>query len=82
MAFNHAAKLKYHKKKDHDNYREMCEFCGKDYSSKSHLEFHVNSAHKGIRRHQCDKCEKGFFRKESLKYHIRTVHEGIKKEMK
>ena len=61
-------KVKVHKLKEH-----VCHICGKKFSMKKNLKFHLE-AHDGIPQYFCEICGKGFLRPSTLHAH-RKVHE-------
>ena len=53
-----------------------CDQCGKEYTTKQQLKFHIQRDHEGI-RHNCDFCEKTFSLGASLSAHKKKVHSDI-----
>ena len=58
--------------------KNNCNYCDKNFASKSTLKNHISSAHEGKKRFSCSFCEKDFFSKDSLNKHIVKAHEGKK----
>ncbi|XP_034245497.1 zinc finger protein 235-like [Thrips palmi] len=56
--------------------RHVCQVCGKDWPSASHLEIHARK-HTGEKPFECDVCGKKFSTKQSLEWHMR-IHNGEK----
>ena len=54
-----------------ENYK--CDFCIKEFTSKSHLIAHKRSFHEN-EKHECNTCGKIFTYKGTLKIHIKKVH--------
>ena len=49
----------------------MCQYCGKAFMQKSHLQRHT-ATHTGERRHSCSVCSKSFIEPGDLRKHMRT----------
>ena len=57
----------------------QCHFCGKQFSSKSYLQVHVDMHYnKRERCHKCEKCDKSFFDRNSLRKHSR-IHDAVRR---
>ncbi|KAJ8956069.1 hypothetical protein NQ318_016521 [Aromia moschata] len=55
----------------------MCEFCGKCFSSTTALKLHISNMHEENeedKSHQCSECPKTFKNKFKLENHVKTVH--------
>ena len=55
--------------------KHVCNFCGKRFMRRLHLENHVRS-HTGQRPFQCSICFKGFTQKSHIKNHERSHFKG------
>ena len=72
------SKLTKHIKAVHLKIKDYaCEDCDAEFSSKSNLERHVNTKHKGI-RYSCDQCEYKTTQSGRLTQHIDVAHLKIK----
>ena len=52
----------------------LCNVCGKSFSSKTILKRHINTIHDKSAGFSCEECGKSFQRKDSLKRHCSTKH--------
>jgi len=55
--------------------KEICTYCGAEYSNKASLDYHLKAMHLNI-RHPCPHCQYTTPHKGDLNKHIRRVHEG------
>jgi len=55
----------------------VCILCGKTYTSKNGLTYHMN-LHRGVCSYKCQLCFKNFKSSSTLQRHISSVHEGRK----
>jgi len=67
-----------HKKVEVDiGSNNVCMLCGKTYTSKNGLIYHMN-LHRGVLSYQCKLCLKKFKSSSTLHRHVKSVHEGRK----
>ena len=76
-SFGMSGDLKHHIQSVHENIREHCPICQKEFRAKS-LKTHIKTAHEKIKEHNCSICLKSFGLAQSLKRHIVIVHEKMK----
>ncbi|KAK3099290.1 hypothetical protein FSP39_002096 [Pinctada imbricata] len=57
--------------------RFICDFCGKQFTSKPNRDRHVRY-HTGEKPYKCELCNLSFFRGDDLKYHRTTRHSDVK----
>ncbi|XP_067635469.1 zinc finger protein 91-like [Eurosta solidaginis] len=57
--------------------KNLCDICGKNFTSKTDLKRHQQAVHIGEKPHKCDLCEKRFTLIANLRTHMRT-HTGEK----
>ena len=56
---------------------ELCEVCGRTYSTKSSLQRHIREFHsKHFKCFKCEFCQRLFIRKSSLHRHLRKIHKS------
>ena len=51
-----------------------CDKCGKQFSTKSGLKFHVSGVHEGLKPYVCSQCGKTFPTNGSMQTHVKIVH--------
>ena len=66
--------LKLHIEFDHQATKYWCDQCGKQFSSKKGLNFHVSGVHQGFKPYKCDMCDKAFPSNGNLQTHIKIAH--------
>ena len=60
-----------------NNSHNVCNQCGKIFSSSSHLNRHTKSVHEG-NKYPCDECNFAAARADTLREHIQVIHERVK----
>lgn len=65
------------RRKDPDNAKFMCDYCGETFTRAYNLKGHIRS-HEGSKPFVCETCGKGFARRHDLKRH-ELLHTGVKK---
>ena len=72
--------LKKHQMIVHTKMRLNCPMkgCGKTFSQRTTLRYHIQTIHTNPTKHGCSLCEKSFSIKSDLDVHVKGVHEGIK----
>ena len=80
QSFSNKYHLKSHQITKHLLIKIPCpiEGCGKLFSSRSIMQYHVKHVHESNVRHQCNQCESSFKIRHDLTQHIKAVHEGKK----
>lgn len=61
----------------HDLSRKRCDLCNQTFKTKSNLEIHISTFHKGMNPNECPICHKVFNQKASLSRHV-AIHTGKK----
>uniref|UniRef100_A0A0V0J9W9 Gastrula zinc finger protein XlCGF26.1 n=1 Tax=Schistocephalus solidus TaxID=70667 RepID=A0A0V0J9W9_SCHSO len=70
--------MKRHVNIIHNSLREYtCEFCGRAFTQRGHLNQHINGIHKKLRQHICGFCGKSFGRRYYLKLHVDGIHKKL-----
>ena len=61
------------------NHKECvkCESCNENFT-KSHINNHIKTMHKGVKLKICDLCDKGFANNLNLRVHKKSIHEKIR----
>ena len=76
----HIRQCKYEHKGTSLNLKHhYCEECGKSYSTKGCLKFHINSVHLKLTSKKCDVCGKGVTTKKILKDHMKMHSDNERK---
>ena len=74
--------LSKHAKDTHGTpYNNVCDLCGKDFSSKYNLDFHMKS-HSGVKDVKCNLCTFETTSIQTMSRHWRNIHKGVNLELK
>ena len=57
---------------------QKCSYCGKEFTTKYRLLWHISSVHEKRKDHKCNLREKSFVEKFSLNDHLEAFHNQIK----
>ena len=60
------------------NKGNVCQQCGKGFTSKSFLRVHVEGVHLKVKKHKCEDCDSSFSIRSELVVHKRAVHLKLK----
>ena len=55
-----------------------CDICGKSYSARNKLGYHIKAVHKKLKPFECPECSRAFGVLSHMRAHIANVHEGKK----
>ena len=77
ISHNWVNKSQTQSKESTDAKSTKCQECGKVFSTKTYMEIHYRSMHKGI-KYPCKHCDVITTSKSSLRRHIQSIHEGIR----
>ena len=80
--FSNPGDLRNHKIRLHEGGKprdNMCDICGKGFTSKSGMLEHVRHVHEKLKKHKCDLCGKTFSTNHGLKNHKMSIHDEIRK---
>ena len=73
-AFENDFVLGLHIEFDHQAPKFWCDKCGKQFSTKKGLNFHVSGVHEGLKPYVCPTCGKTFPSKGNMETHIKIAH--------
>ena len=75
--YSHVKKHHNEKLDSSDQKEYACDWCNYSGRTSIHLNKHIRSVHKNVRRHKCNQCDFTSYATTALKRHIASIHEGL-----